>query len=63
MATKAQFVVVCCTEDECAAKFRWSAYDQKKKRIQEGVNSSYKKALIAAHNVLRPARKRKRKKK
>jgi hypothetical protein len=60
MATKAQFVVVYRAAGKGSVKYRWAAYDRKK-RIQEGVHRSYKAAAIAARNTLRPSRKRKKK--
>jgi hypothetical protein len=58
MATKAQFVVVY----RAAGKgYKWAAYDRKK-RLQEGVHRSYKKALTAARNMLRRSPKRRKKK-
>jgi hypothetical protein len=62
MATKAQFVVVYRAADRDPIKYRWAAYDRKK-CIGEGVYRSYKWAVVAARDMLRPSRKKKRKKK
>jgi hypothetical protein len=62
MATKAQFVLVYRAAGEGSGRYRLAAYDRQK-CIGEGVYRSYKWAAVAAHNMLRPARRRKRKKK